>query len=74
MQITIINVKATLAPIDPSNDNDMNQVTQKVQSAFPDFEGWSYNADTDTLYVTRPNPVITASSLGEVSIVDYTVG
>lgn len=72
MQITIANVKTTMSPINPSTDT--NSVTQKVLSAFSDCESWFYDDVNDILYVTRPNPTITATGLGEVTSIDYTMG
>lgn len=73
MQITLINVKGTLANenIDASDTNTLNQ---KIMSVFPDNNGWGYDPDNDVLYVTRPNPDMNTSTLGEVVSVDYSMG
>lgn len=73
MFIKLTNVKTTLGAENLDPVNNVNGVNDKILSVFPDCENWSYDQDNDVMYITRPNPVVDASPIGEVDSIDYSI-
>jgi hypothetical protein len=76
MNLIIRNVGKTLRQqsLDPSDNTQIEAITDKLMSIFPSLNGWSYDSELDIMYVEF---LVTISSriteIGEVDTGDFII-